>query len=89
MEIWETRGPDAGRPYDANFKRLADEIRPGGDGYYTYTVKPRSIVTLTTLDKRHDKATKQRLTESWDRPVVGLRDHARNPAGPLATLDIR
>ncbi|RNG23541.1 GH59 galactosidase [Streptomyces botrytidirepellens] len=70
MEIWETRGPDAGRPYDANFKRLAGEIRPGGDGYYTYTVKPRSIVTLTTLDKSHDKATKQRLPESRDRTVL-------------------
>ncbi|MBV7696231.1 GH59 galactosidase [Streptomyces sp. TRM70350] len=70
MEIWETRGPDAGRPYDANFKRLVDEIRPGGAGYYTYTVKPRSIVTLTTLDKSHDKATKQRLPESWDRTVL-------------------
>lgn len=70
MEIWETRGPDAGRPYDANFKRLVDEIRPGGDGYYTYTVKPRSIVTLTTLDKSHDKATKQRLPESRDRTVL-------------------
>ncbi|WP_063733526.1 GH59 galactosidase [Streptomyces sp. RTd22] len=70
METWETRGPDAGRPYDANFKRLVDEIRPGGDGYYTYTVKPRSIVTLTTLDKSHDKATKQRLPESRGRTVL-------------------
>ncbi|MFE7761880.1 GH59 galactosidase [Streptomyces sp. NPDC057438] len=70
MEIWETRGPDAGRPYDANFKHLVDEIRPGGAGYYTYTVKPRSIVTLTTLDKSHDKATKQRLPESRDRTVL-------------------
>ncbi|WP_405652865.1 GH59 galactosidase [Streptomyces sp. NBC_00019] len=70
MEIWETRGPDAGRPYDANFKHLVDEIRPGGAGFYTYTVEPRSIVTLTTLDKSHDKATKQRLPESWDRTVL-------------------
>ncbi|KMS69919.1 GH59 galactosidase [Streptomyces viridochromogenes] len=70
MEIWETRGPDAGRPYDANFKHLVDEIRPGSDGYYTHTVEPRSIVTLTTLDKSHDKATKQRLPGSWDRTVL-------------------
>ncbi|MES4904201.1 MULTISPECIES: GH59 galactosidase [unclassified Streptomyces] len=70
MEIWETRGADAGQAYDANFKHLVDEIRPGGDGYYTYTVKPRSIVTLTTLDKSHDRATKQRLPESGDRTVL-------------------
>ncbi|MDX3225275.1 GH59 galactosidase [Streptomyces sp. ME19-01-6] len=70
MEIWETRGADAGQAYDANFKHLVDEIRPGGDGYYTYTVKPRSIVTLTTLDKSRDQATKQRLPKSWDRTVL-------------------
>ncbi|MFE7897250.1 GH59 galactosidase [Streptomyces sp. NPDC057424] len=70
MEIWETRGPDAGEPYAANFKHLVDEIRPGGDAYYTYTVKPRSIVTLTTLDKSHDKATRQRLPESRNRTVL-------------------
>lgn len=70
MEVWETRAADAGQAYDANFKHLADQIRPGGDGYYTYTVKPRSIVTLTTLDKSRDKATKQRLPKSGDRTVL-------------------
>ncbi|MGI5197950.1 GH59 galactosidase [Streptomyces sp. CA-288835] len=70
MEVWETRAADAGQAYDANFKHLADQIRPGGDGSYTYTVKPRSIVTLTTLDKSRDKATKQRLPKSGDRTVL-------------------
>ncbi|MEV0636157.1 GH59 galactosidase [Streptomyces sp. NPDC050619] len=70
MEIWETRGADAGQAYDANFKHLADQIRPGSDGFYTYTVEPRSIVTLTTLDKSRDKAAKQRLPKSWDRTVL-------------------
>ncbi|WP_254406167.1 hypothetical protein [Streptomyces sp. AC627_RSS907] len=50
MEVWETRGADPGQAYDANFKHLVDEIRPGPDGYYTYTVRPRSIVPLTTLE---------------------------------------
>ncbi|MDT0611145.1 GH59 galactosidase [Streptomyces lancefieldiae] len=70
MEIWETRAADPGQAYDANFKRLVDEIRPGRDGYYTYTVAPRSIVTLTTLDKSHDRTTRQRLPESGDRTVL-------------------
>ncbi|WP_030622951.1 GH59 galactosidase [Streptomyces sclerotialus] len=83
MEIWETRGTDAGKPYDANFKHLVDEIRPGRDGYYTYTVKPRSIVTLTTLDKSHDKAVKQRLPKSGERTVLdtdgtGKTHHTRD-----------
>ncbi|MGO4747350.1 GH59 galactosidase [Streptomyces sp. 2MCAF27] len=70
MEIWETRGAAAGQAYGANFKHLVDEIRPDSDGYYTYTVKPRSIVTLTTLDKSHDKTVKQRLPESGNRTVL-------------------
>ncbi|MFI8946516.1 GH59 galactosidase [Streptomyces sp. NPDC053750] len=70
MEVWETRGADPGQAYDANFKHLVDEIRPGDDGYYSYTVHPRSIVTLTTLDRSHDKATNQRLPESGDRTVL-------------------
>jgi hypothetical protein len=70
MEVWETRAADPGQAYDANFKHLTDQIRPDGDGFWTYTVQPRSIVTLTTLDKSHDKATKQRLPQSWDRTVL-------------------
>ncbi|MGP4050273.1 GH59 galactosidase [Streptomyces sp. 2A115] len=70
MEVWETRAADTGQAYDANFKHLAAEIRPDGDGYYTYTVQPRSIVTFTTLDRSGDKATKQRLPGSTARTVL-------------------
>lgn len=70
MEVWETRAADPGLAYDANFKHLAAEIRPDGDGSYTYTVKPRSIVTFTTLDRSHDKATSRRLPESTARTVL-------------------
>ncbi|MEV6699502.1 GH59 galactosidase [Streptomyces sp. NPDC051453] len=70
MEVWETRAADAGQRYDANFKHLVDEIRPDGDGYYAYTVKPRSITTLTTLDKSADDSTDQRLPKSGARTVL-------------------
>jgi hypothetical protein len=70
MEVWETRAADPGEAYDANFKHLAAEIRPDADGYYTYTVKPRSIVTFTTLDRGRDKATTQRLPSSAARTVL-------------------
>ncbi|MET8403350.1 GH59 galactosidase [Streptomyces sp900116325] len=70
MEAWETRAADAGQRYDANFKHLVDEVRPDGDGAYTYTVKPRSITTLTTLDKSADASTKQRLPKSGERAVL-------------------
>ncbi|WP_338702301.1 GH59 galactosidase [Streptomyces sp. Q6] len=70
MEVWETRAADAGQRYDANFKHLVDEIRPDGDGYYAYTVKPRSITTLTTLDASADDATARRLPASGERTVL-------------------
>jgi glycosyl hydrolase family 59 (putative galactocerebrosidase) len=70
MEVWETRAADPGQAYDANFKHLAAQIRPDGDGYYTYTVQPRSIVTFTTLDRSYDKATRQRLPETGARTVL-------------------
>lgn len=70
MEVWETRAADSGQAYDANFKHLAAEIRPDTDGFYTYTVQPRSIVTFTTLDRSRDKATMQRLPESGARTVL-------------------
>ncbi|MEU9326628.1 GH59 galactosidase [Streptomyces canus] len=70
MEVWETRAAGPGQAYDANFKHLAAQIRPDGDGYYTYTVQPRSIVTFTTLDRSSDKATNQRLPETAARTVL-------------------
>ncbi|MEV0170628.1 GH59 galactosidase [Streptomyces sp. NPDC050803] len=70
MEVWETRAADPGEAYDANFMHLADELRPGADGYYTYTVRPRSIATLTTLDRSDDEATGRRLPASGQRTVL-------------------
>ncbi|MFI0088267.1 GH59 galactosidase [Streptomyces bobili] len=83
MEVWETRAADPGQRYDANFKHLVEEMRPGADGFYTYTVKPRSITTLTTLDKSVDAATHQRLPKSGKRAVLdtdanGKRSNTRD-----------
>ncbi|WP_329124375.1 GH59 galactosidase [Streptomyces sp. NBC_01465] len=77
MEVWETRAADAGQRYDADFKHLVDEMRPDGDGFYTYTVKPRSITTLTTLDKSADPATRQRLPQSGERAVLDTDAHGK------------
>ncbi|MBC2900602.1 GH59 galactosidase [Streptomyces cupreus] len=70
LEVWETRAADPGQAYDANFKHLADELRPDDDGFYTYTVRPRSITTLTTLDRSDDEETLRRLPESGRRTVL-------------------
>lgn len=52
VNVWETRGPDDGDYFENYFKHI-DTITPAADGdSYTYsvTVKPYSIVTLSTIE---------------------------------------
>ncbi|MBD8068667.1 S-layer protein [Bacillus sp. PS06] len=53
MYVWETRGPDAGQAYDANWFKNVDVITPK-NGEYELEVKPYSIVTISTLDKESE-----------------------------------
>ena len=51
VSVWETRGPDSGS-YDENYFKKVSDITPAEDnGEYTYTVsvKPYSIVTVSTV----------------------------------------
>lgn len=50
--VWETRGPDDGGYNENYFKKLGTLTPTEADGGYTYsvTVKPASIVTVSTLD---------------------------------------
>jgi len=55
--VWETRGPEEGQAYDANyFKKTGAYLPVEKNGKYGYSieVKPYSIVTVTTLDKTAD-----------------------------------
>ena len=50
--VWETRGPDSGS-YDENYFKRIETLTPelsGGKYTYSVTVKPNSLVTVTTLD---------------------------------------
>lgn len=52
VSVWETRGPDGGE-YNENYFKKIDTVTPtaDGDGYtYSVTIKPNSLVTLSTLD---------------------------------------
>ncbi len=53
VKVWETRGPDEGEEYDANYLKniMSAEPEETEDGYkYSLTLKPYSLVTVTTLD---------------------------------------
>jgi chitodextrinase len=58
MQVWETRA--------AHYLHLTASLRPAADGFYTYQVPPRSIVTFTTLDA----GPADRLPESSPRTVL-------------------
>nr|WP_245301509.1 S-layer protein [Virgibacillus natechei] len=51
--VWETRGPDDGENYDANWFKNIDKITPE-DGEYQIEVNPYSLVTISTLDKESE-----------------------------------
>ncbi|QKS70287.1 S-layer protein [Paenalkalicoccus suaedae] len=48
--VWETRGPEAGQAYDANWFQQINVLTPV-DGEYEIEVKPYSIITMSTLDR--------------------------------------
>jgi len=51
--VWETRGPDEGQEYDANYFKHIGTYKPD-ENRFSIEVKPYSIVTITTLDKMVD-----------------------------------
>lgn len=50
LEVWETRAADKGTAFNSNYMRYLGEISANSSGVYTVSVKPYSIVTVTTLD---------------------------------------
>ncbi|WP_462412931.1 S-layer protein [Neobacillus sp. Marseille-QA0830] len=51
--VWETRGSDKGENVDANWFKNVGKVTPN-DGVYEIEVKPYSIVTISTLDKKSE-----------------------------------
>lgn len=53
VSVWETRGPDSiDGSYDENYFKKTEDITPtenGGAYTYSVTVKPNSIVTISTV----------------------------------------
>lgn len=54
LNVWETRGPDEGEEYDANWLQKIDTVSPtvtssDGVSYFNISVKPYSMITVTTL----------------------------------------
>lgn len=80
--VWETRGPDSQEAYDANwFQKITDQGMPlaGKDNTsgIELTVKPYSIVTVTSLTDRGSSYESGQNDSGTNRSVLELpyRDH--------------
>jgi hypothetical protein len=49
LELWETRAADAGKAFNSNYMKYLGNVSADAGGVYNMTVKPYSVVTVTTL----------------------------------------
>lgn len=49
LELWETRAADAGKVFNSNYMKYLGNVSADASGFYNITVKPYSVVTVTTL----------------------------------------
>ncbi len=92
--VWETRGPDDGA-YDENYFKRVDTVSPAEKyGKYTYsvTVKPYSLVTITTLECEESSFTNKRESTLLSLPYKDDFEYddeflAERGGAPLYTTD--
>ncbi len=49
LELWETRAADSGKAFNSNTMKYQCNLAPDASGAYTFTVKPYSALTVSTL----------------------------------------
>jgi hypothetical protein len=49
LEMWETRAADPGKAFNSNYLKYLGNVSADGGGVYNITVKPYSVMTVTTL----------------------------------------
>jgi hypothetical protein len=75
LEVWETRAADPGQQFNSNYKKHVATVAPGDDGKYVVTIKPFSIVTVTTLDVASDPEVTAPLPVEGDRTVLDIEEN--------------
>lgn len=94
VNVWETRGPDSGA-YDENYFKKTDTLSPTEkDGRYTYnvSVKPYSLVTISTLECEEKDYTNSRESTLLSLPYNDDFEYdddflAERGCAPLYTTD--
>lgn len=49
LEMWETRAADTGKAFNSNYMKYIGNVSADTSGVYNITVKPYSVMTVTTL----------------------------------------
>jgi hypothetical protein len=49
LELWETRAADSGKAFNSNYMKYQCNLAADASGAYTFTVKPYSALTVSTL----------------------------------------
>jgi hypothetical protein len=72
VELWETRAAGPGQAFNANYLKYLGKLSAGADGAYAVTVKPNSVVTVTTLANRTNPGYRVPLPVEGERTVLDL-----------------
>lgn len=86
VNVWETRGNDGGN-YDENYFKHIDTITPvenNGEYTFSYTVKPYSLVTLSTKEVEEKTYTEGKNT-LLELPYTDDYEYADYPADYLSS----
>jgi hypothetical protein len=70
LEMWETRAADVGAPFNSNYLKYLCNMPADASGAYIVTVKPYSIVTVTTLNNSAIADYRTPLPVEGARPVL-------------------
>lgn len=70
LAVWETRAPDEGEAFNANYKQHVGDVLADAAGVYTVEVKPYSVVTVTSLDVTGDDEWTAPLPVEGERTVL-------------------
>ncbi len=70
LEMWETRAADTGKAFNSNYMQYLGNVSADGSGVYNITVKPYSVMTVTTLVNRGSTEYSAPLPVEGVRPVL-------------------
>ncbi|MBN2738196.1 MAG: hypothetical protein JXR70_14525 [Spirochaetales bacterium] len=70
LEMWETRAADPGKAFNSNYMKYLGDVSANGNGLYSITLKPYSIMTVSTLTNKLNPEITQALPVEAERTVL-------------------